>query len=99
MNAIKRILYFLSLFLLFVIFKECVELIALAKSFHPAIGWLVFAALTGFVIYFVAIPIYKIIRIPVNRGPVSDEAEVPDLLAQRFQLFRQNPHHPSTQGG
>jgi len=92
MKFITRIFYFLSLFLLFVIFKELVELIVLAKSVHPILGWATVGVLLAAVVYFIAIPIFKILKIPKNYGPTKDPDKVPELVQRRIEKFRSNPY-------
>ncbi len=92
MKTIKRVITFFSFFLLYVIFREFVELFALTYAIHPVFGYVTLATLVIFVGYFIAMPIYRIVRIPQNYGPTRDSRKVEELTKTRLQHFRQNPH-------
>ena len=90
MKYIKKILFFISLFVLYIIFKEFLQLYVYMKTVHiyAAYGTL---AIIGFVfIYFVFFPILKILRIPKNYGPTTDKSKEPELIAKRIENFRKN---------
>ncbi len=92
MQIIKRILTFLSIFLIYVVFREFLELFALTYAIHPFFGYLTLAAITAFVLYFIAVPIYRIMRIPQNYGPAKRPDDVPELIELRLRNFRKNPY-------
>lgn len=91
MAFIKRIIYFLSLFVLFIILKELTELYVLARDVHPLFGYGVLLGIVVFLVYFVGIPIYKLLKIPTFEGPVRQPEKVPELINLRFQRFAKNP--------
>ncbi len=90
MKIIKKIIFFFSLFLLYLILKEFVELYNLAKSIHPYFAYAVLILLVAFLVYFAFIPIYQIIRMPKNYAPVKNKSEVPALLEKRINSFKKN---------
>ena len=90
MKLIKKIIFFFSLFLLYLILKEFVELYNLAKSIHPYFAYAVIILLTAFLVYFAFIPIYQIFRMPKNYAPVKNKSEVPVLVEKRINNFRKN---------
>jgi hypothetical protein len=90
MKIIKKIVFFVSLFLLYLILKEFVELYNLAKSVHPYFAYTVVILLFAFLVYFAFIPIYQIFRMPKNYAPVKNKSEVPALLEKRINNFRKN---------
>ena len=90
MKLIKKIIFFFSLFLLYLILKEFVELYNLAKSIHPYFAYAVVVLLTAFLVYFAFIPLYQIFRMPKNYAPVRNRNEVPALIEKRISNFRKN---------
>jgi hypothetical protein len=90
MKIIKKIVFFFSLFLLYFILKEFVELYNLAKSIHPYFAYAVVILLAAFLVYFAFIPIYQIFRMPKNYAPVKNKSEVPALLEKRINNFKKN---------
>lgn len=90
MKIIKKIIFFFSLFLLYLILKEFVELYNLARSIHPYFAYAVIVLLTAFIIYFAFIPIYQIFRMPKNYAPVKNRSEVPALIEKRVSNFKKN---------
>jgi hypothetical protein len=92
MSLIRRIVFFLSLFLLVFILKELGELFVLAKSIHPVLGYVTLAILAAFLFYFVVIPVYKIIKIPTGLGPTTDPQKTQQIIQSRFDRFKKNPY-------
>ncbi len=90
MKTFKKIIFFFSLFLLYLILKEFVELYNLAKSIHPYFAYAVVILLTAFLIYYAFIPIYQIFRMPKNYAPVKNKNEVPALIEKRINNFKKN---------
>jgi len=90
MQLVKRIFFFISLFVLYIIFRELLELYAYAYSAHPYLGYAVLLLLTIALIYFVCIPLYKIYTLPVNPGPVSDKKKEDELIELRVRNFKKN---------
>ena len=92
MKTLKRIILFFSLLLLYIIVKEFLELYVNARSLHPVVGYLTLIALGGFIFYFIAIPIFRIIKIPKHYGPSRNKDEIPHLLRKRIDNFRTNKY-------
>jgi hypothetical protein len=92
MKILNRIILFFSLIILYIIVKEFLELYVNARSLHPIIGYLTLIALGGFVFYFVAIPIHRIIKIPKHYGPSKNKDEIPQLLTDRIDNYKTNKH-------
>ncbi len=92
MKFVKRIIFFISLFLFYIIFRELVELYQFARSIDPAAGYFTLAFLAIIIFYLVIIPLYKIIRIPRSYGPAKDKAEIPGLIQKRMEAFKDNPY-------
>ncbi|MCG8608306.1 DUF697 domain-containing protein [bacterium] len=91
MKIIKRLLFFLSMLLIYVIFRELLELYFLTRSVHPIFGYISLGLIFAFVTYFILIPIYKIVRIPKNYAPTTDPDKVPEIIRHRLHNFQQNP--------
>jgi len=92
MKTIQRFIYFLSIFLAYFVFKEFLELFVLTHSVHPAFGYATLLILAGFILYFVAIPIYRIIKIPKNYAPTTDKVKARQIINERIRDFRENPY-------
>ena len=90
MKLIKKIVFFFSLFLLYLILKEFFELYSLAKSIHPYFAYAVLVLLTAFLIYFALIPAYQVLRMPKNYSPVKNKNEVAALIEKRINNFKKN---------
>ncbi len=89
---IKRILAFLSIILIYFIAKEFLELYVYLHAVHPyvAYGFIVLAA--GVLIYFVGIPVYRILKIPKAPTPLMNEEHLEKELPRRFERLKANPH-------
>jgi hypothetical protein len=96
-NHIKRILAFLSIVLIYFIAKEFLDLYVSLNAVHPYLsyGFIVLAA--GVLIYFVGIPVYRIIRIPRAPRPLTTEDNLDKELEKRFGLLESNPYLLSIQ--
>lgn len=90
MQIVKRLLFFISLFLVYIIIRELLELYFYAQTIHTAFGYVVLAIILITIIYFVLIPAYKIFTIPVNPGPVLSKTKEDELIAIRLKKFTKN---------
>lgn len=90
MVLIKRVLFFFSLFIVYIIAKEFVSLYFYSQSIHPVLGYIVLATILAVTGYFVVIPVYKIFTLPVNPGPVSIKSKEADLINTRLTKFAKN---------
>ena len=92
MKYIKKVLFFLTLFLFYFIFKEFFSLYFYLKSLDPyfAYGFLVLLSIG--IIYFVLIPIFNIIRYPRHYAPVKDKSKAEGELKKRINRFRTNKY-------
>ncbi len=91
-NHIKRILAFLSIVLIYFIAKEFLDLYVSLQAVNPflAYGFVVIAA--GVLVYFVGIPVYRILKIPRAPGPLKSEEHLDKELQKRFEILEQNPY-------
>ena len=92
MKMFKRILFFISLFFMYLIFRELLELYIYTHSIHPIFGYIVLITIAFIVVYFTGIPIYKIITLPVTPGPVNDPGKEKLLIAERVKRFAKNKY-------
>ncbi|MBC8384334.1 MAG: hypothetical protein H8E57_02310 [Candidatus Cloacimonetes bacterium] len=90
MKFIKKILFFISLFLLYIIIREFLELYTTMKSLHPYAGYGTLIVIAGIFIYFVIIPVLKILRIPKSFAPTTEKSKEEKLIAERIENFRKN---------
>jgi hypothetical protein len=89
-QIIKRILYFISIFFIYIIIRELLELYFYAESIHPLLGYVVLALVLLAFTYFVFIPIYKIFTLPVNPGPAISKKDEDTLIASRIKRYSKN---------
>ena len=92
MKLIKKILFFISLFFLYIIFKEFLNLYSQMKSIHPYAGYAILILLGGIFIYFVILPVLKIIKIPKTYGPTKDKNKEESLISNRIKKFKENKY-------
>jgi len=97
MKLLNRILFFFSLFLLYIIGREFVELYILLRSLHPFAGYAGFIIIIAFMGYFAIIPLYKIFKIPKHSGPISDKSREDELIKKRLDNFPGNKYLQSTE--
>lgn len=90
MKLIKRIIFLLSFAVLYLIFKEFLAIYLVARSVHPVVGYSALAAILGVVYYFIGVPVYRIVKIPVAYGPTKNADEVPDLIRNRMDHYKRN---------
>lgn len=90
MKLIKKILFFFSLFFLYIIIRELIELYVLANSLHPTAGYFALIVILGVFIYFILIPVIRIIRMPVYQGPTTDKLKEEQIIDERLMLFKKN---------
>ncbi|MBN2246787.1 MAG: hypothetical protein JW755_13195, partial [Candidatus Aminicenantes bacterium] len=92
MKMLKKILFFFSLFLIYLIIKEFLTLYVQIKSLHPYAAY-AFLVLVCFVFaYFVIIPVLKILALPRVFGPIRNRELIPAEISKRMQNFRNNAY-------
>ena len=92
MRYLKRILLFISLFFLYIVIREFLQLYLLCRDLHPVVGILFLMLMAGILGFLVVIPILKIWRLPRNPAPVSITAKEPELIQRRMTIFRGNAY-------
>ncbi|MCF7857949.1 MAG: hypothetical protein K9N07_01290 [Candidatus Cloacimonetes bacterium] len=90
MKIVKKILFFISLFLLYIIIREFIDLYTSIQNINIYAGYGFLIVLASVTIYFVIIPIFKIIRIPRNYGPARSLETEKSLISKRMIKFRNN---------
>ena len=91
MKLIKRILTFASLLLFYIIFREFLQLYVYFSAIHIYAGY-VFVILSIFVlVYYVGIPVYRIIKLKTYPQPVLEKENEPFLIKERIKVFKKNP--------
>lgn len=91
MKLIKKILFFISLFVVYLILKELVMLYQFTRSIHPVVGYASLVVIVLFISYFILMPVFQIIRIPRNYAPTRSMKRVPGLVQRRMRNFSNNP--------
>ncbi len=92
LQQIKRILAFLSVILLYFIAKEFLELYIYLHTIHPFAAYVFIVIAAAVLVYFVGIPVYRIIKIPRAPGPLKSEEHLDRELVKRFELLEKNPY-------
>lgn len=92
MKTIKKILFFISLFFLYLIVKEFLLLYHYASSLHAAAGYGVLALIALFMGYFVFLPIFRIISMPVRLYPTRNPQNIDRFIQTRMKFFRKNSY-------
>ncbi len=92
MKFIKRLIAFTMLVLTYFVLKEFLFLYNQLSQVHEYASYGFLAILLGVLIYFVFIPIFKIIRIPRFQGPAKSREEEKKLIAKRMERFRKNSY-------
>ena len=90
MKIIIKIIAFLSIIAVYIIAKELLTLYAMFDSIHPLLGEFILILLIVAIIYFIAIPIYKFIRLPQFEGPVKNHNDEFKLIYKRLNSFLYN---------
>ena len=92
MKLIKRILTLISLFIIYIILKEFLVLYHYCRAIHPIVGYAVLIVITGFILYFIGLPVIRIIAMPKTYSPTRDPEKIPSMIQGRLKHFRNNPY-------
>ncbi len=90
MKILKRIVFFISLFFIYIIIKEFLALYTYTKSLHPYAGYATLIIIAVFVIYFAGIPLFRLIVIPQYYSPIRNPEKIPSLIQIRMKRFQKN---------
>jgi hypothetical protein len=90
MQIIKRILTFVSVFFLYIIFREFLQLYFWFSNIHQWLGFAVIVFFLGVIIYFIGIPVYKILKLEKYPEAASDPDDEEKVIAERLKIFRSN---------
>ena len=89
-KMISRILFFLSLFVLYIIFRELIAIIAYTKSIHPYLMYATLTLISLLFILLVVLPLIRIFSISRIYDVTNNEKKVPELRKKRINNFRKN---------
>ena len=92
MKTIRNILFFFSIFLLYFVVREAISLFDAAFSLSPILGYAVLVLLAAVFLWFLLLPLMRILLMPRNPGPVGESGKEEALIAKRLALFRKNPY-------
>jgi hypothetical protein len=93
---IKRIIAFLSIILIYFIAKEFLDLYVTLNALNSYLAYAFLLVAAGVFVYFVGIPIYRIITIPKAPAPLKSEENIDKEIGKRFELLAANPYLLST---
>ena len=71
MRLIRKVLFFLSLFLVYIIIKEFVSLYAAVRSIHPIAGYVALVIIGGFIIFILSDIYRRLIRRQRNKKEIA----------------------------
>ena len=92
MKYLLRIVFFISLFALYLIAKEFLQLFTMLHTIHPIAAWIFSAFVLAVSVYFIGIPFFRIFTMPTSYGPVHDAAQEERLIARRIKRFKKNKY-------
>jgi len=87
---IKKILFFLSFFLIFFIVKEFISFYAYLKAINPIFALISISLIGALTVYFVVIPVFQIFSIPVNPSPTRHLSMEMNVIEKRMKRFKNN---------
>lgn len=91
MTILKRILFFITLFFLYIILKEFLQFYHYARSLHPYAGYAALALVAAVLVYFVMIPLLRILWLPGRFSPVRDPDKIRPEIKKRIRHLQKNP--------
>lgn len=91
MQFLKKIVLFLTLFAVYIILRELIKLYVLARSLHPWAGYATAVLIVAAIGYFIVLPVIRILRIPVYRGPATNPTDEPAIIKERLEKFTRHP--------
>lgn len=90
MKILKKVLFLISIIFIYLVFKELIQLLYFSFNLNPIFGYLVVLCILAITVYFIIIPIIRILRIPRVRGPVRQKSQEEELIKVRMNHFKNN---------
>lgn len=92
MKTLKRLAFFVSLFLVYIVIREMLLFFNSAFSIHPILGYVAITATVAVMIWFLILPLLKILMMPRYPGPVEEKSLEEELIQARLRGFRNSQH-------
>lgn len=93
LRYLKRIVLFLSLFLLGFVVKEFLGLYTFFEQLHPFAGY-GYLVLCGIALYyFILVPAYKLLTIRVSPAPTTDPTREMAIIKHRLRAYKRTHEH------
>jgi len=92
MKYLKKVLFFLTLFLFYFIIKEFLELYFYLNSIHQNVAYAFLIILGLAFIFLVILPLFNILRYPRHFSPTKDKNLEQEELKIRIRRFRNNKY-------
>lgn len=89
---IKRILFLVSFFFIYLILKEFLQLYVYLRTLHPYVGYGFLILLAVFLGYFAVIPLVRIVGMRHRISPTRDPEKIQSLIETRMLHFQANPY-------
>lgn len=89
---LKRLILFVIALFAYLILREMLNFYVLAYTANAYLGYLVLTILIFILVYFVAIPLYRISRLSGDPGPVRKKRKEMELIEMRLQRRSANKH-------
>lgn len=90
LKFVKKILFFLSFFLVFFVIKEFIAFYTWMMAIDPILAYISISLLGALTFYFGVIPIIQILRIPVNPSPTTNPLKEMHVIEKRIMRYRKN---------
>ena len=90
MKALKKIVLFISFFILYKILREFIEIYLFATSVNIFFGYIVVLLIIIVLVYFVVLPLINILKFSTYLSPTKDRDKVEEMIKIRFNSFKSN---------
>ncbi|MCB0281507.1 MAG: DUF697 domain-containing protein [Calditrichaeota bacterium] len=90
MTIFKRIFTFITFFFIYIIIREFLQIYFLFSSVHPYLGYAVSLFFLFILIYFVAVPVYRILKLNKYPAPAESATQEESVIKERLKIFRNN---------
>lgn len=91
-NPIKKIVFVLSLVLLYLTVKEFLQLYSYLSDISTLFALVIMVILFSVVVYFGVLPVFQILILPTSLGPTKERHKTNSVLQKRIKKLRTNQY-------
>ncbi|MEP4532671.1 MAG: DUF697 domain-containing protein [Cyclobacteriaceae bacterium] len=91
-KILRRTFMFFSIVILYFIVKELLFLYSSLKDIHPYVAYGFVAIILLLTIFYIVVPIIRVLQIPVFKSPSFDAGDRNQILRSRLKSLRKNAH-------